>query len=94
MYVFVHVRYLVPIEQIDKTLEAHRAYLRSLKEERKLLVSGPLVPRTGGGLLLRVNDEAELSQLLANDPFCKEGLVEHTIFRWAPVIGADGLDGL
>ena len=94
MYVYVVLRYLVPIERIEQTVDRHRAYLRSLKAQRKLLASGPLSPRTGGALLLRVADEAELSRLLHGDPFFEEGLVEHTLFRWAPNIGVDGLDAM
>jgi uncharacterized protein YciI len=92
MYVYAVLRYLQPLERIEQTVERHRAYLRGLKEERKLVASGPLSPRSGGALLLRVADEAELAQVLHNDPFHQEGLVEHTVFRWAPNIGSDELD--
>jgi uncharacterized protein YciI len=94
MYAFVVLRYLVPMERIAETTDRHRAYLRELKARRKLVASGPFVPRTGGGLLLRADDDAELARLLADDPFAQEQLVEHTIHRWAPNIGDDGLDGL
>ena len=94
MYAFVVLSYLVPIERIEQTIERHRAYLRTLKAARKLVASGPFEPRTGGGLLMRVRDEAELAELLAADPFNLEGLVEHTIHRWIPVIGAQELDAL
>jgi uncharacterized protein YciI len=92
MYAYVILRYLVPMERIEQTLERHRAYLRDLKARRKLVASGPLVPRSGGALLLRVSDDAELSTLLAGDPFSQEGLVEPIIHRWAPGIGVDDLD--
>jgi uncharacterized protein YciI len=94
MYAYVVLRYLVPLERIEQTLGPHREYLRSLKAQRKLVASGPLQPRLGGALLLRATDEAELSQLLANDPFQMEGLVEPTIYRWAPNIGLEGLDSI
>jgi uncharacterized protein YciI len=94
MYAYVVLRYLVPIERIEESLERHRAYCRELHHRRKLVASGPLSPRTGGALLLRAVDEAELSTLLSEDPFVKEGLVEHTIHRWAPAIGVEGLDRL
>jgi uncharacterized protein YciI len=94
MYAYVVLRYLYDLDRIGQTVDRHRAYLRGLKDKRKLVASGPLVPRTGGALLLRVSDEAELAQLLADDPFTQEKLVEHTIYRWAPNIGTEGLDGL
>ena len=94
MYAYVVLKYLVPLERIDETVDRHRAYLRELEKRRKLVASGPLVPRIGGALLLRVADDAELSRLLADDPFAQESLVEHTVFRWAPNIGVEGLDAL
>jgi uncharacterized protein YciI len=94
MYAWVSLRYLVPLERIEQTVDRHRAYLRGLKERRKLVASGPLIPRTGGALLLRAADDDELTALISGDPFAQEGLVEHTVYRWAPNIGVEGLDGL
>ncbi len=94
MYAIVLLRYLVPLERIEQTVDRHRAYLRELAARKKLVASGPLVPRTGGALLLRVTDDAELSTILADDPFAQEALVEHTVHRWAPNIGVEGLDAL
>jgi uncharacterized protein YciI len=94
MYVFVALKYEVPLERILQTVDRHRAYLRQLHAQGKLVASGPFEPRTGGGQLLRVADEAELSAVLAADPFTLEKLASHTVYRWAPVIGGEGLDGL
>ena len=94
MYAWVALRYLVPLERIQQTVDRHRAYLRGLEERRKLVASGPLIPRSGGALLLRAADDDELAALIAGDPFAQEGLVEHTVYRWAPNIGVEGLDGL
>ena len=92
MYAYVVLRYLVPMERLNETVDRHRAYLRGLKARRKLVASGPLVPRTGGALLLRADDDAELARLIADDPFAQEQLVEHTVHVWAPNIGNDDLD--
>ncbi|HEX4459645.1 MAG TPA: YciI family protein [Polyangia bacterium] len=94
MYAYVVLRYLVPMERLNETVDRHRAYLRGLKARRKLVASGPLVPRTGGALLLRADDDAELQQLIAGDPFAQERLVEHTVHVWAPNIGNEELDGI
>lgn len=94
MYALVLLRYLVPLERIAETTDRHRAYLRELHAAKKLVASGPLVPRTGGAFLMRVADDAELASLLAADPFAQEKLVEHTVHRWAPTIGVEGLDAL
>jgi len=94
MYAFVALKYLYPLERISKTLDAHRAYLRELHAQGKMVCSGPFVPREGGGLLLRIDDPAEIAPLLAKDPYHMEKLVADTIYVWDPNIGREGLDGL
>jgi uncharacterized protein YciI len=94
MYVFVVLKYRVPLERIVATQDRHRAYLRTLHEQGKMIASGPFIPRDGGGLLLRCADDDELERLLAADPFQIEGLVDTTVHRWAPGIGNEGLDSL
>ena len=87
---FVAYKYRFPLERIMQTTDRHRAYLRELHGQGKLVASGPFVPREGGGLLLRAEDEAELKSLLAADPFQQEALVDTTIYQWAPNIGSVG----
>ena len=94
MYAFVALKYLAPMERIQKTVEAHRAYLRQLHAQGKMVCSGPFVPREGGGLLLRIDDPSEIAALLAKDPYHIEQLVSDTIYVWDPNIGRDGLDVL
>ena len=84
---FVALKYKYPLERMEKTVDRHRAYLRKLHADGKLIASGPFVPREGGGLLVNVEDEEELQKILADDPFQQEELVETTIYRWAPNIG-------
>lgn len=93
-YSFVVLKYRVPLARIEETTPSHRAYLKELHARGKLIASGAFVPREGGGLLMRTADAAELSALLEQDPFQKEGLVETTVYTWAVGIGLDGLDAL
>ena len=93
-YAIVVLKYRFPLERILQTSERHRAYLRELHARGKLVASGPFEPRSGGGLILRVADEAELQALLAQDPYQQEGLVETQSLLWAPNIGEAGLDAL
>jgi len=94
LYAFVALKYLVPLERILETQDKHRAYLRSLHAAGKMVCSGPFVPRTGGALLLRVQDEAEIAGILEKDPFQIEKLVETTVYKWDPNIGREGIDSL
>jgi uncharacterized protein YciI len=94
IYAFVVLKYRYPLERMQKTLDRHRAYLRELHGQGKLVCSGPFVPREGGALLLRVSEEKEIAELLAKDPYQLEELVETTIYKWDPNIGREGLDSL
>lgn len=97
MYALAVIRYRAPIEVIEAATEEHRAYLRELKAAGTLVVSGPVVPRTGGVLLLRVPDDgssAALDAVRDGDPFWKQGLANYELLPWNPVIGREGLDQL
>jgi uncharacterized protein YciI len=94
LYAFVALKYRYPLERMQQSVDRHRAYLRELLAQGKMIASGPFVPREGGALLLRVEDEAEIQPILDKDPFQMERLVETTIYKWAPNIGLEGLDSL
>ncbi|HEV8702148.1 MAG TPA: YciI family protein [Candidatus Polarisedimenticolia bacterium] len=97
MYAIAIVRYRRSIEEVLKHLEAHRAYLRELKKQGRLLASGPLDPRNGGALLLRVPDDEvakHLDRIRDEDPFIRAGVAQYEIWPWAPNIGKEELDRL
>ena len=97
MYALAILRYRRPLEEVLTVIDAHRAYLRGLKEQGLLLASGPFDPRSGGGLLLRVPDDdvqGTLDRIRDGDPFTRTGLAQYELLPWAPVIGKDGLDAL
>ncbi|HLS39233.1 MAG TPA: YciI family protein [Ornithinicoccus sp.] len=69
---------------------SHRAFLAALHEEGTLLTSGPFADAGGPGalLLLRGDSEQTVRDLLREDPFQQQGLVESvTVREWAPVFG-------
>ena len=97
MYAIAILRYRKPLEDVLKHIESHRAYLAGLKQEGMLIASGPLVPRNGGALLLKVPDyeaQATLDRIRDNDPFTRFGLAQYELWPWAPTIGAEELDRL
>jgi uncharacterized protein YciI len=97
MYAIALIRYRKSIDDVVKGTDAHRAYLKSLKEQGLLVASGPFEPRYGGALILRLPDEgwaARLDALRAGDPFVKEGTAQWEVQGWAPTIGKDALDAI
>jgi len=97
MYALAVFRYSRPLDEVLPHVEEHRAYLRSLEAAGVLLASGPLEPRTGGALLLRVPDAAPmpaLERIRDGDPFTRLGLAAYELLAWKPVIGVERLDRL
>jgi uncharacterized protein YciI len=96
MYALAIIRYRKPLEEVLVQQDAHRAYLRALKEQGVLIALGPMNPRFGGLLLLRVTDDdaAALDEIRDNDPFFQSGVAQYELIGWNPVIGKDDLDRL
>jgi len=95
MYAIAIIRYRKPFAEIEPHVEEHRAYLRELKAQGRLLVSGPIEPRVAGVLLLKVPDDEgteALDRIRDGDPFTKRALGQYELLPWAPVIGKDALD--
>lgn len=96
MYAIAIVRYRKPLEDVLKVVEEHRSYLRELHEKGLLLASGPLDPRNGGALLLRVSDDEPIHEALDRirdeDPFIKAGVAQYELMPWVPNIGAEKLN--
>ncbi len=95
MYAIAIVRYRRPLEEVVAHQEPHRAYLRQLKDEGRLIAAGPQDPRNGGILLLRVpddNPQAALDELRDADPYYHAGVVQYELLPWNVVIGKENLD--
>ena len=96
MYAIAIIRYRRPLEDVLVHQDAHRAYLRGLKERGVLIASGPMNPRFGGICLLRLADDdaTALDEVRDGDPFVQNGVAQYELLGWAPVIGKDDLDRL
>lgn len=97
MYAIALIRYRRPLEDVVAVQEQHRAYLRSLKEDGTLIASGPMEPRTGGALLLRVPDDdvhGALDAIRDGDPYVTFGVAQYELIPWVVGTGKEGLDSL
>ena len=95
MYVIAIVRYLKPIEEVQKHQDLHRAWAAALREKGTIVASGPLEPRFGGAFLLRLPDGASTADVLAvrdADPYVKAGVAQWELLPWNPVNGKENLD--
>jgi uncharacterized protein YciI len=97
MYAIALLRYRRPLEEVLTVSNAHRAYLVGLMERGLLLASGPLSPRSGGALLLRVPDDGAaeaLDRIRDEDPYTRSGMAQYELLPWAPNLGAERLEQL
>lgn len=97
MYAIAIIRYRRPLDEVLGVVDEHRSYLRSLYEAGTLLASGPLDPRNGGALLLRVPDDAVWATLDAvrdNDPYVRSGMAQYELLPWTPSTGLEKLEQL
>lgn len=67
---------------------AHREYLREQVAQGKLLMAGPFADESGGLIIFEAEDDAEVGEIMANDPFTTEGVFATTEIRpWTLVAG-------
>lgn len=73
----------------DEHRPAHRAWLASLVDQGRVLATGPFEDGAGALLIFVADDEKELNETLAQDPFADAGAISGAkITEWQPVIGA------
>ncbi|RLK60360.1 YciI family protein [Actinokineospora cianjurensis] len=84
----VDTRYADDAARLNAARPAHRDYLRSMVESGQVLAAGPWADGTGGFVVLRAADRAELDELLAVDPYTLQGVAESRVIReWNIVLG-------
>lgn len=86
--------YIVPLTEVDGVREAHMAWVAEQYAGGHFLASGAKVPRTGGVILARSMDRAQLDAIVASDPFTVEGVAAYTVTEFAATTVADELAAL
>ena len=81
MFAF-HSKYLAPVEEVDKHLDAHRAFIKTMIAKNILVCSGPKVPRNGGFILLNATNRAEAELIMADDPYVINGIAKYEIIEF------------
>ena len=81
MYLMIS-KYLVPLEQVDAVRDAHMAYLEGLEAQHLVPAAGRKEAADGGIILLNVADEARAQELIADDPYVRQGVAEYTAIGW------------
>ena len=89
----VHYTYSDDTAARDEHRPAHREFLGGLADEGVVLLSGPYAAveeaPDAALLLVRGDSAADLVELLRQDPFQQQGLVEQVAIReWTPELGS------
>ncbi|CAN7467385.1 YciI family protein [Pseudoduganella sp. LjRoot289] len=85
----IALTYLKPAEEIDKLLAAHREYLREQYDNGMFLMSGRMVPRTGGIIIATADSRADIEAVIELDPFNEAGAASYAITEFVPTMTAD-----
>jgi uncharacterized protein YciI len=76
----VTITYTQPIEAIEAKTAEHREWLDQHVASGLIVAAGPMVPRTGGILIVASRGtKEELETLLKADPFQVHGLAEYEV---------------
>ena len=88
----VSLTYISDIEEVEKYLDAHVAYLKQEYADGSFVASGRKIPRTGGIILSCIKNKEELESILAKDPFNKAGVAQYDITEFTPSMVAQGFE--
>lgn len=80
----VVTEYQKGVEEIERFLPAHSAFLEQYYQQKKVVFSGRRNPRVGGMILFNVGTEQEVEGILAQDPFKQNGIAAYNIMEFIP----------
>ena len=78
------LKYIKPLEEVDKSLAPHRIYLEKYYSLNKFICSGRQNPRTGGVILCTSKDINEVKEIIKDDPFYDKRIAEYEIIEFQP----------
>jgi uncharacterized protein YciI len=81
-------------EEADAYMQPHIAWVKDGYDKGWFVASGRKVPRTGGLILAKGCERAEMEAFVAADPFTIHGIADYEITEVALTTVADGLEGL
>jgi uncharacterized protein YciI len=81
MYVVV-LTYVAPLEEVDQVLPEHAKWLQEHFDAGEFVAAGPRSPRTGGVIIARRLERAELDAVLAADPFAVHQVATYEVIEF------------
>lgn len=90
----IDIHYTAPLEEVDKHIEGHTAYLKKYIDNGTFLVTGRKMPRTGGILIANAGSKEEVEQIITEDTFYQHKVADMTITEFTHARHNAVLDGL
>lgn len=79
----ITISYTAPAQEIEARRSEHRAWLDTHVSSGLFLVTGPMIPRTGGVLIASGKlSRNELTELLRQDPFQVHDVASYSIIEF------------
>lgn len=86
--------YIAPLDEVDRVRDEHMQWIAAQYDAQRFILSGPKVPRTGGVILARAMPRDELDDIIASDPFTREGVAAYDVVELVAMTVAEGLESL
>lgn len=84
-FFIVEINYLIPPEEMTEVRALHRAFLKEGYDKGWLLLSGPLVPPSGGVVVARAPSREALEALFSRDPYHIHHAATHEFIEFNPI---------
>ncbi len=76
------VHYTAPLEEVDKYLVAHRAYLGKFYAEKKIICSGRQNPPQGGAIVFNLSSKEVVLEIAKDDPFVVNHVARYELIQF------------
>lgn len=83
MYI-ISLTYKKPIEEVEKHIQEHIAFLQKYYDKNKFVFSGRKNPRIGGIILANNVSEIEIIEIIKEDPFQKNEIADYELIEFIP----------
>ncbi|GKU30563.1 YciI family protein [Clostridium folliculivorans] len=80
----INLAYIKPLEEVEKYLTEHIAFLNKYYTNNNFICSGRKNPRTGGIILCNAKDMKEVEEIINEDPFKKNAIADYDIVEFQP----------
>ncbi|TCP25598.1 uncharacterized protein YciI [Scopulibacillus darangshiensis] len=80
----VLLKYIKPLSAVDEFIQEHTEFLDKHYKRKEIVFSGRREPRTGGIMLVNLNDADAVKEMIAEDPFYKNDIAEYDIIKFTP----------